>query len=105
MDGAGSTPDIICCDLAESCGKSQTDCARRIRINAEHCIHKSLALPDTRTTINNMSKAMSSALLSAAKTTRPISSATGRVINGAVNLTGVANKEIPAVMPNQMKQT
>ncbi len=105
MDGAGSTPATICCDLAASCGRSQTDCARSIRINAEHCIHSSLALPDTRTTINNMSKAMSSALLSAAKTTRPISSATGRVIKGAVNLIGVANKEIPAVMPNQMKHT
>jgi hypothetical protein len=44
-------------------------------------------------------------LLSAAKTTRPTSSATGRVIKGAVNLAGVANKEIPAVMPNQMKHT
>ena len=55
--------------------------------------------------INNMTKAMSSALLSAAKTTRPISSATGRVIKGAVNLIGVASKETPAVMPNQMKHT
>ncbi len=105
MDAGGSIPAIICSDLAVSCGRSQIDCARRIRINTEHCIHNSLALPDTRTTISNMSKAMSSALLSAANTTRPTSSATGRVIKGAVNLTGVANNETPAVIPNQMKQT
>ena len=34
-----------------------------------------------------------------------MSSATGRVINGAVNLTGVASSETPAVNPNQMKHT
>ena len=105
MDGDGSTPEMICSDLSESWGRSQTDWARTIRTNAEHCVHRSLALPDTRTTISKISNAMSSALLSAAKTTRPTSSATGRVIKGAVNLIGVANNDTPAVIPNQMKQT
>lgn len=98
-------PAIICCDLSASCGRSQTDCARSIRSNAEHCIHNTRALPDTRTTISKMINAISSALFSAEKTTRPMSSATGRVINGAVNLTGVASSETPAVNPNQMKHT
>ena len=49
--------------------------------------------------------ATSSALFSAVKTTRPTSSAMARVTVGAVKRTGVASNEMPAVMPNQVKQT
>ena len=47
----------------------------------------------------------SSALFSAANTTRPTSSATGRVIDSAVKRIGVASIETPAVSPTQVKQT
>ena len=55
--------------------------------------------------INNKMTATSSALLSAAKTTRPTSRATGRVMVSAVNRTGVAIMDTPTVIPAQVKQT
>jgi hypothetical protein len=47
---------------------------------------------------------MSSTLFRAEKVTRPISSAIALVANGAENFTGVASKDTPAVMPNQVNE-
>jgi hypothetical protein len=60
---------------------------------------------ETRTINSSSTKATNSALFRAAKTTRPTSSATGRVIDVAVKRTGVAIIETPTVIPAQVKQT
>lgn len=70
-----------------------------------HPIQSSRLRPDMRTMINNKMTATNSALFSAAKTTRPTSRATGRVIDVAVNRTGVASRDTPTVIPTQVKQT
>jgi hypothetical protein len=49
--------------------------------------------------------ATSSALFSAVKTTRPMSSPMARVTVGAVKRSGVARSDMPAVIPNQVKHT
>src|SRR5690606_12214850 len=99
-DAAGSTPSMICCVRSESAGSNQVACAIWIAANAPQTSSSCRARPETRTRINSSISATNSAWLSAANTTRPTSSATSRVMVGAVNLTGVSSSEMPAVMPN-----
>ena len=61
--------------------------------------------PCARTINSSSTRAINSALLRAAKTTRPTSSAIGRVIDVAVKRTGVAIIDTPTVIPTQVKQT
>lgn len=70
-----------------------------------HHAQRSRLRPDARTMTSSSTRASNSALLSAANTTLPTSSATGRVIDVAVNRTGVASMVTPTVRPSQVKQT
>ncbi len=90
---------------AASSGISQTPCATTISASTLHQAQRLRLRPDTRTTTRSSTSASSSALLSAAKTTRPTSSATGRVIDSAENRTGVAIIEMPTVIPSHVKAT
>lgn len=81
------------------------DWTSTMRASAAQMPHQRRARPDARETTNSRMSAISSALLSALNTTRPTSRPISRVIVGAENRTGVASSEIPAVIPNQLKQT
>lgn len=90
---------------ADSSGSSHADCAISITASTPPAAHQWRARPVDRITIRNTINATSSARFSAWNTARLTSSAMGRVALAAENRAGVATRDMPAVMPNQVKHT